>query len=272
MTATTTTTASDAPPHSAGLAVTTSAIASKTLKVFLRDPQAVLPTLLQGVLFLLVFRYVFAGAIDTAPLAYVDYMTPGIMSTSLLFASSQAAVTVAQERSAGFTDRVLSLPIARLGITLGRLTAQSTIVIAAALTTLIAAFATGFRLHANTPEIFAALTLLVLYSISFAALFLALGSAASSPEAAQGLAFIAIPLTFISSAIVPTESMPGWLATIADLQPLTPMIDALRGLTQSNLIGVDQEALTAAIIWSSAIMLVSIVIAARLAPRTRALN
>src|SRR5699024_8561187 len=161
---------------------------------------------------------------------------------------------------------------ARLGVTLGRLIAQSTIVVAATLTTLIAAFITGFRPHAGVGELVVALAMLMLYSISFAALFLALGSAASSPEAAQGLAFIAIPLTFISSAIVPTESMPGWLATIADLQPLTPMIDALRGLTQSNLIGVDQEALTAAIIWSSAIMLVSIVIAARLAPRTKALN
>lgn len=266
------TTATPTAAPSAGVAATSTAIASKTLRVFIRDPQAVFPTLLQGVLFLLVFRYVFAGAIESAPLAYVDYMTPGIITTSLLFASSQAAVTVARERSAGFTDRILSLPVARLGITLGRLAAQSVVGVAAALTTLLAAFATGFRLHADVSEVAAALAMLVLYSIAFAALFLALGSAASSPEAAQGLAFIAIPLTFISSAIVPTASMPGWLATAADFQPLTPMVDALRGLTQANVIGVDKTSLAVAIVWSTAILLLSVVIAARLAPRTKTLN
>lgn len=257
---------------SAGIAATSTMIASKTLKVFLRDPQAVVPTLLQGVLFLLVFRFVFSGAINSAPLAYVDYMTPGILTTALLFASSQAAVTVARERSAGFTDRVLSLPVTRLGITLGRLAAQSTVVVLAALTTLLAAFVTGFRLHAAMPELIAAFAMLVLYSIAFAALFLALGSAASSPEAAQGLAFIAIPLTFISSAIVPTASMPRWLAAVADFQPLTPMIDTLRGLTQADQIGVDQTSLTFAIAWSAAILLGSVVIATRLATRTNALK
>lgn len=258
--------------QSAGIAATSTTIASKTLRVFLRDPQAVFPTLLQGVLFLLVFRYVFAGAINSDPLAYVDYMTPGIITTSLLFASSQAAVTVARERSAGFTDRVLSLPLARLGITLGRLTAHSAVVLTAALTTLLAAFATGFRLHSGLSEIFAAVAMLVLYSIAFAALFLALGSAASSPEAAQGLAFIAIPLTFISSAIVPTGSMPGWLAAVADFQPLTPMIDALRGLTQADLIGTDRTSVILALGWSAAILVVSVIVAARLTARTKALN
>lgn len=257
----------DVPTNSASLAATTTTIASKTLKVFLRDPQTVFPTLLQGVLFLLVFRYVFAGAIDSAPMTYVDYMTPGIITTTFLFGASQAAVTVANERSAGFTDRVLSLPVARVGITLGRLAAQASIVVSAAFITLLAAFITGFRVHAGVTEIVAALGLLVLYSITFAALFLALGSAASSPEAAQALAFIAIPLTFISSAIVPTASMPGWLAAVADFQPLTPMIDAMRGLTQADLIGADQASLLAAIGWSFAIMLISVIAAVRLTPR-----
>lgn|SRR5699024_2753163 len=256
------------PTSSANLTATSATIASKTLKVFLRDPQAVFPTLLQGVLFLLVFRYVFAGAIDSAPLAYVDYMTPGIITTTLLFGSSQAAVTVARERSAGFTERVLSLPVARLGVPLGRLAAQSTIVVAAALTTLIAALITGFRPHVGVGELAVALAMLILYSITFAALFLALGSTVSSPEAAQGLAFIAIPLTFISSAIVPTASMPSWLAAVAAHQPLTPMIDALRGLTQADLIGVDQASLMAAVAWSGAILLCSVFLSAHLLSRT----
>src|SRR5699024_11019325 len=127
-------------------------------------------------------------------------------------------------------------------------------------------------LHSGLSEIFAAVAMLVLYSIAFAALFLALGSAASSPEAAQGLAFIAIPLTFISSAIVPTGSMPGWLAAVADFQPLTPMIDALRGLTQADLIGTDRTSVILALGWSAAILVVSVIVAARLTARTKALN
>lgn len=248
----------------AGIGATSTAITAKTLRAFLRDAQVLAPTLLQGVLFLLVFRYVFAGAIDSGPLAYIDYMAPGIITTAILFASTQAAVTVAQEKAAGFTDRVLSLPVRRVGITLGRLGAHAVIVTAAATTTVIAAVLTGFRPHTSAGQLAGAAGVLVLYAIAFAALFIALGSAASTPQAAQGLAFIAIPLTFISSAIVPTTTMPAWLATVADHQPLTPMIDTLRSLTQSDIIGHEPSSLTIALGWATGITLISIIAATRL--------
>ncbi len=251
----------------AGVGATSAAITAKTLRAFTRDTQVLVPTLLQGVLFLLVFRYVFAGAIDSGLLPYIDYMAPGIITTAILFASTQAAVTVAHEKSAGFTDRVLSLPIRRVGVTLGRLGAHAAIVTAAAATTLTAAVLTGFRPHAPVPQLVAAGALLVLYAIAFAALFIALGSIASTPEAAQGLAFIAIPLTFISSAIVPTTTMPVWLAAVADHQPLTPMIDALRTLTQSDVIGLESSTIVIALGWAVGITLASIVISTVLTTR-----
>ncbi|MDS1272347.1 ABC transporter permease [Lipingzhangella sp. LS1_29] len=251
----------------AGIGATSAAIATKTLRAFLRDAQVLVPTLLQGVLFFLVFRFVFAGAIDSGPLAYVDYMTPGIVTTAILFASTQAAVTVAYENTGGFTDRVLSLPVHRVGITLGRIGAHATTVTAAATTTLLAAVLTGFRPHAPTGQLAAAAGILILYAIAFAALFVALGSAASTPAAAQGLAFIAIPLTFVSSAIVPTTTMPSWLAAAADHQPLTPMIDTLRSLTQSDVIGNEPSTTAVALGWALGVTLGSVIAATALAAR-----
>lgn len=247
----------------AGTFDTATAIAGKSLRTFVRDPQAVFPTLLQGVLFLLVFRYVFAGAIEAGPLAYVDYMGAGIITATILFGATQAAVTVARERTAGFTDRVLSLPTRRVGVTLGRITAHAVIVAAAASTTLVAAVLVGFRTHAPAVHLALAAGLLLAYAVAFAALFVALGTVAASPEAAQGLAFSAIPLTFLSSAIIPTATMPGWLAVVADHQPLTPMIDALRSLAASEVLGADSGAVVTALTWAVVITLVSVVVATR---------
>jgi ABC transporter DrrB family efflux protein len=257
-----------ATPRTAGIVVTSTAIASKALRTFLRDPQVLVPTLLQGVLFLLVFRYVFAGAIDSGRLSYIDYMTPGLVTTALLFGATQAAVTVAREGSAGFTDRVLSLPTRRAGITLGRLLAHAIIVTTAATTSLIAAILVGFRPHAPATDMAAAAGLVIAYAVAFGALFVALGSVASTPEAAQGLAFVAIPLTFISSALVPTTTMPAWLAVVADHQPLTPMIDALRGFTQPDAIGHDSATVVIAIAWALGLTLASILVSTRLTART----
>lgn len=255
--------------YSGSIAATAATVAWKTLTVFARDRQTVLSTLLQGVLFLLVFRFVFAGAIDAGSLSYVDYMVPGLVTTALLFGATQTAITVTNERSTGFTDRVLSLPVSRLGITLGRLAAHTVIVLAAAATTLAAAFATGFRLHTTAPKAAAACVVLVVFALAFTALFLALGSAASSVEAAQGLAFIAIPLTFISSAIVPTTSMPSWLGAIAEIQPLTPMINTIRGLTQANLMEYSALTTTIAVLWAIGIAAVSVAVSSRLLTRAR---
>lgn len=181
----------------AGAGAVTAAVAAKILRSFFRDPQVALPTLLQGVLFFLLFRYVFAGAISSGSLEYVDYLTPGIVVTAILFGSTQAALTVAQENAKGFADRMLSMPISRMGITIGRVVAHGAIAFAGAMTTLAVALLTGFRTQASGVPLLGAAMLLLLYAGAFAALFIALGSVASTPEAAQSLAFIAIPLTLV---------------------------------------------------------------------------
>lgn len=212
------------------LLTTAAAVAGKTLRSTSRTPQVIGATLGQGVLFLLVFRYVFGGAIDVGSLAYVDYMVPGIFTAASVFAAAGAAVGVAEDRSTGFADRVLSLPTSRLGIVAGRATADTVIVLAATAVTLVAAFAVGFEPAGSWSKLAAAAGLIVFYAAAFSAAFGALGMRSSGPQAAQGLGFLAIPLTFVSSAYVPTETMPDWLAAVARNQPITHMVDALRGL------------------------------------------
>jgi ABC-2 type transport system permease protein len=240
-----------------GAITTATVVAGKTLRTTARTPQLIIATLAQGVLFLLVFRYVFGGAITTGPLRYIDYMTPGILTAGVIFAASTAAVGVAEDHAQGFGDRVLSLPTSRPGLVVGRTIADAVVVIAATAITALAATAIGFRAHAPATDILGAAGLIVLYALAFAALFGALGAVADGPEAAQALGFIAIPVTFVSSAYVPTDTMPSWLAAIARNQPVTHMINAVRDLTQSDIVGQELSTVALAAVWAASLALAS---------------
>lgn len=247
--------------HGAGPLATARALSSEALRSFVRTPHLLVTTLMQGVLFLLVFRYVFGGAIRSGQLSYVDFMTPGLLTAGIVFAASGAAVRVAVARSVGFADRVRSLPASRPGIVAARVVADTVIVVGAAVVLVVVAIAVGFRPHAEPSNLAAAALLVALYGWAFAAAFGTLGALASGPQAAQGFGFVAIPLTFVSSAYVPTETMPGWLAIVARNQPLTVMIDALRQLTQPHVIPPQPATLVLAVAWALTIALGSMLVA-----------
>ena len=234
----------------AGPWVTASVVAAKTLRVFTRTPQLMGATLGQGILFLLVFRYVFGGAIDTGALSYVDFMTPGILTAAVLFAAAGAAVGVAEDRADGFIDRVRSMPASRTGLILGRCLADTVIVTVAAAVTLLIAVAVGFRPQARAGHLMLAAALLMVFALAFAALFGALGAVADGPQTAQSLGFVAIPLTFVSSAYVPTETMPGWLSAVAANQPVTHMIEVLRQLMHAEFVAVSVRESLLAVVWA----------------------
>lgn len=218
--------------RSAGLATSTLLIADRTLRKFLRTPQLVVLGTIQGVLFLLIFRYVFGGAIQIPGIDYVDFLVPGFVTTGVLFAVMDAAPAVATDLEQGFVDRVRSLPIPRSAFLSGRALAD-TMVLAYSLALMTATgFAVGFRIHGTVPEALAAFGLCLLFGFAFLWVFIALGLFAGSAAAAQGMAFMVFPLSFISSAYVPVESMPGWMQAFAEHQPLTYMVDAVRTLTQ----------------------------------------
>jgi ABC-2 type transport system permease protein len=229
---TTMTTLAPSRQASAGFSVSTLGIAKRTLLRFLRTPQLVVLGTIQGAMFLLIFRYVFGGAIGAGGLSYVDFLVPGFITTGVLFAGMGAAAGVAEDLEQGFVDRLRSLPIPRSAVLAGRALADTGMQLWGLIITTAIGFAVGFRIHGSVLDAVAAFGLLILLGFAFEWLFITLGMFAGSAQAAQGLALLVFPLTFVSSAYVPVETMPGWLQAFAEHQPITVMVDAVRALTQ----------------------------------------
>jgi ABC-2 type transport system permease protein len=207
-------------------------VAVRTVKKFVRTPALIVAGTAQGVLFLLIFRYVFGGAVaHTGSLSYVDFLVPGFVVTGVLFQGMSASSGVAEDLQGGLFDRLRSLPIRLLSIVTGRVGADSALVAWGVLVMTVAGFAVGFRISGSTAAALAGLGLTVLYGFAFVWLFIAMGLFAGSPQAAQGLSFLVFPLSFVSSAYVPVATMPGWMQGFANNQPMTPMCNTVRLLT-----------------------------------------
>ena len=247
--------------RSAGLPASTIGIARRGLLKYLRTPQLVVLGTIQGALFLLIFRYVFGGAIAAGGLDYVDFLVPGFITTGILFSGMGAAAGIAEDLQQGLVDRLRSLPIPRSAVLAGRALADTAMQVWGLAITVAIGFAVGFRLHGSVGGALAAFGLLVVLGFAFEWLFIWIGLLAGNAQAAQGMAFLAVvlPLTFVSSAYVPVATMPGWLQAFAEHQPVTIMVDAVRVLTQ----GQAAEALLGhgagwyvvrALAWSAAIL------------------
>ncbi len=217
-----------APP---GAARASLEVARRALRKYIRTPDLSVMAVVQSVLFLFSFRYVFGGAIQAGGVSYVNYLVPGYVATIVLFAGGGIAVAVAEDRAQGFTDRLLSLPVPRYSLVLGRTLADSTTNAWSILTTAAFGFLFGFRLGGTLLDGVAALGLCLVYGVVFTVVFIVIGLFASSVQAAQGLSLIAFVFAFISSTYVPATSMPGWLQPFSKYQPITPMVNAVRSLT-----------------------------------------
>ena len=207
-------------------------IAVRTLKQFVRTPALLIAGTAQGLLFLLIFRYVFGGAVaHTGTLSYVNFLVPGFVVTGVLFQGMGAASGVAADLQGGLFDRLRSLPIRLLSIVSGRISADTVLVAWGALIMTAVGFAVGFRIVGNPIAGLAALGLTVLYGFAFVWLFVTMGLIAGSPQAAQSVSFLVFPLSFVSSAYVPVSTMPGWMQGFANHQPMTEMVNTVRALT-----------------------------------------
>jgi ABC-2 type transport system permease protein len=252
--------------RSAGLPASTLGIARRGLLKYLRTPQLVVLGTIQGALFLLIFRYVFGGAIAAGGLDYVDFLVPGFITTGILFSGMGAAAGMAEDLQQGLVDRLRSLPIPRSAVLAGRALADTAVLVWGLLITAAIGFAVGFRVHGSAAGALAAFGLLVVFGFAFEWLFLSLGLLAGTPQAAQGMALLVFPLTFVSSAYVPVATMPGWLQGFAEHQPITVMVDAVRVLTQGPaaevLLGHDAGwYVVRALAWSAAILVVFVPLA-----------
>lgn len=211
-------------------------------------------------------RYVFGGAIQTGPVAYADWLIPALAAGTGLFASG--AVGVAGDIESGLYDRLRSLPIPRSSTLIGRSLADTALVAWGTVTTVVLGFAIGFRFHGGLPDALAAFGLCVLFGAAFSWLVIYIGLVAGSPQAAQGMSFVTFPFVFVSSAYVPVGSMPGWLQPIAEHQPFTVMVGAVRSLT----LGGEADAILGhsagwftvrAVLWAVAIAVVFATLATR---------
>ena len=234
-------------------------MAGRVVRQFWRTPQLIVVGSLTSAMFLLIFRYVFGGAIDTGAVAYADFLIPALAAGAGLMGGG--AVGLAEDVEGGFYDRLRSLPIPRTSVLLGRSMADSALVGFSVLVTLAIGWATGFRFHGSWAESLAAVGLCVLFGVVFTWPLIWIGLVAGSAQAAQGMSFLAFPLIFVSSAYVPVESMPGWLQAVAQHQPVTMMVGAVRSLT----LGDQAEAVLGhstgwyvvrAMLWSLAIVVV----------------
>jgi ABC-2 type transport system permease protein len=269
LTATTPPTASATGATASGTGFLTSSlvVAKRTLLAFARTPQLLFVATIQGAMFLLIFRYVFGGAIGTSDgVSYVDFLVPGFVATGVLFSGIGTATAVAEDLEDGFIDRLRSLPIPRTSVLAARALADTAIFAWSAAFTTAIAYAVGFRLHGSALDGLAAFGLVVGFGFAFEWVFITLGLFAGNAQAAQGMGMIVFPFAFISSAYVPVSSMPGWLQAFAEHQPLTYMVDAVRALT----LGPHADALlghpasyfvTRALLWTVAILAVALPLA-----------
>jgi ABC transporter DrrB family efflux protein len=259
-----------APPaaNGAGVAATAGAFAVRTLKQFGRTPQLIVLGAAVSTMFLLIFRYVFGGAIGTGPVTYADFLIPGLAAGGAFFSGTGAAVGVAEDVDNGLYDRLRSLPVPRSAILLGRSLADTVLVGWALFVTVVVGFLTGFRFHGSATDAVAAVVLCLLYGAAFTWPFIYLGLIAGNAQAANGMAFMAFPLIFVSSAYVPVESMPGWMQPVAEHQPVTVMVNAVRALS----LGDDAAAVLAhsagwyavrSLVWCVAIVAVFVPLATR---------
>jgi ABC-2 type transport system permease protein len=220
--------------NAAGIFVSTGQIARRVLLKFIRSPQLVVVGTVQGAMFLLIFRYVFGGAIAIKGVNYVDFVVPGFITTGVLFTAMYASAGMAEDLSAGLIARLRSLPIPRSAVLIGRAVADTGIQIWGLIVTVAIGFLVGFRLHGSLPAALGAAALVVLFGFVFEWVFVLLGMLAGSAQAAQGLALIVFPFTFVSSAYIPVATMPSWMQGFAENQPLTVMVNAVRCLTEGS--------------------------------------
>jgi ABC-2 type transport system permease protein len=218
-----------------------------------RTPQLLIFATIQPVIFVLLFRYVFGGAISV-PGRYVDYLIPGIFVQTAVFGAMGAAVGMAADLKTGLLERFRALPMARSAVLAGRTTADlARNVFVVALMSAVG-FAVGFRVHTDALGFVAGMLLVLLFAYALSWVFVTVGLAVGDPETAQAAAFpVMAPLVFASSAFVRVESMPGWLQGFAEIQPVSVTASAVRALVQG---GPTAEYVLQSLAWSAGILLV----------------
>lgn len=243
-------------------------VCRRNLQATTRVPELVVFSTIQPVMFVLLFVYVFGGAIPVPGLPYKDFLMPGIFVQTVVFGAMITGIGLAEDLQRGLIDRFRSLPMARSAVLTGRTLSDLVRNAFIVLVMLLVGLAVGFRFRTGIVEILAGIGLLLLFAYGFSWISATVGLSVRSAEAAQSGGFIWVfPLTFASSAFVPVTSMPGWLQAFARHQPVTVTVDAVRALFLG---GPVTSAAVQSLAWTAGILLVFVPLAVRTYRRTSA--
>jgi len=260
MTAVSTTIPATSPPREAASGLVwlfrdTWTEASRHLRATLRNPDLLVFATIQPIMFVVLFVYVFGGAVSVPGYpSYQQFVVPGIFAQTIVFGSVYTALGLAEDMSKGFIDRLRSLPLYQPAVLIGRTFSDLLRNVFTFFVMLIVGFVVGFRLEGGIPKAILATLLLLAFAWAFSWIQAFIGLSVKSVEAANSAGFIwMFPMTFISSAFVSTESMPDWLATIANVNPFTIVTNATRALYSGNDPGND---VWLSLLWAAGITIV----------------
>jgi ABC transporter DrrB family efflux protein len=225
----------------------TGTVAARNLRAVTRMPEALFFSTLQPIMFVLLFRYVFGGAIPVQGISYVDYLMPGIFVQTVCFGSVSTAIGLSEDLHKGLIERFRALPMARSAVLGGRTTADLVRNVFVVILMTVVGYLVGFRVSTNALEFLAGCLILLLFAYALSWGFAVVGLSAPNSETAQVMSFpLLFPLTFASSAFVPVSSMPSWLQGFATYQPVSVVVNASRYL----MVGYPPSA-TSSIVWQA---------------------
>ena len=209
-------------------------VSVRNMRHFLRQPQLLLFSTIQPIMFVLLFSYVFGGAISGSlpeGVSYKDFLLPGIFVQSTAFRATQTAIGLSEDMKRGVIDRFRSMPMARSAVLAGRTLADLVRTLFVIVLMTVVGYAIGFRFQEGPFEADASILVVAAFGFALSWIFVYVGLIAKGPEAAQSAGFVAIfPLVFASSIFVPVDTMPSWLQSIANVSPVTATADAARAL------------------------------------------
>ncbi|SEJ35826.1 ABC transporter permease [Demequina mangrovi] len=236
----------------------TAVLTGRSLRHITRSPDTIITTALMPIAFLLLFVYVLGGAIDAGAASYVDYLLPGILVITIASSISYTAFRLYLDLQAGILERFQTMPIARPSVLWSHVLTSLVATSVALAAVIAAALVMGFRSDAGVLGWLAVAGILGSLTLALTWLAVIPGLTATSPDGATGFAYPLILLPFVSSAFVPTETMPGPVRWFAEHQPVTSIVDAVRALLAGQAPGAD---LWIALAWVGAILAVAYILA-----------
>lgn len=233
----------------------------RNLLGYVRNPDSIFFSSVQPIMFVVLFRYVFGGAIPTGRLSYADYLMPGIFVQTLGFGVMGTSIGLAEDLHKGIIERFRSLPMADSAVLSGRTAADTVRNVFVIVLLTGVGYLVGFRVHTGVLPFLAGCALLLLFGWTLQWGGAIIGLSASSSETAQLMIFpILFPLSFASSAFVPVATMPGWLQAFARNQPVSAAVEATRALMTG---GPTTAPVLKALAWTFAMLLVFVPLAVR---------